>query len=43
MDMKGLLIKELREYLDKVEKDETTFNEMSTNLIETIKDFNCGD
>ncbi len=38
---KKQLIKELREYLDKVEKDETTYCELLMEIPELLKGFNC--
>jgi len=39
---KKQLIKELREYLDKAEKDETTYCELLMEIPELLKGFNCG-
>lgn len=39
--LKELLIKELRKYLDKVEKDETTYCELLMEIPELLKWFNC--
>ena len=38
---KKQLIKELREYLDKEEKDETTYCELLMEIPQLLKDFNC--
>ena len=38
---KKQLIKELREYLDKAEKDETTYCELLMEIPELLKGFNC--
>ena len=38
---KKQLIKELREYLDKVEEDETTYCELLMEIPQLLKDFNC--
>ena len=38
---KKQLIKELREYLDKAEKDETTYCELLMEIPELLKCFNC--
>ena len=38
---KKQLIKELREYLDKAEKDETTYCELLMEIPQLLKDFNC--
>jgi phosphoglycolate phosphatase-like HAD superfamily hydrolase len=38
---KKQLIKELREYLDKAEKDETTYCELLMEIPELLKSFNC--
>ena len=38
---KKQLIKELREYLDKAEKDETTYCELLMEIPELLKVFNC--
>lgn len=40
---KQLLIKELREYLDKAEKDDTTYCELLMEIPEILKEFNCDD
>ena len=38
---KQLLIKELREYLDKAEKNDTTYCELLMEIPELLKAFNC--
>jgi hypothetical protein len=38
---KKQLIKELREYLDKAEKDKTTYCELLMEIPQLLKDFNC--
>ncbi len=38
---KKQLIKELREYLDMAEKDETTYCELLMEIPQLLKDFNC--
>lgn len=39
--LKQMLIKELREYLDKAEKDNTTYCELLMEIPEILKTFNC--
>lgn len=38
---KKMLIKLLREYLDKAEKDDTTYCELLMEIPELLKEFNC--
>ena len=39
---KQLLIKELRKYLDRAEKDDTTYCELLMEIPELLEIFNCG-
>ena len=39
---KQMLIKELREYLNKAEQDETTYCEMLMEIRELLEGINCG-